>query len=104
MSRAEVSPGVPAVFVSCPSLVQEMVGQEDRFPVHLVPQPWTVFNRIHQRKRGLFFLDGEEWWTTRRKLNPLLMKSQSMKRLYSIVETKTEDLIMEGQTDNQFYI
>lgn len=104
MSRAEVSPGVPAVFVSCPNLVREMMGQEGRYPVHLVPQPWTVFNRIHQRKRGLFFLDGEEWWTTRRKLNPLLMKSQGLQRLQSMVETKTEDLLREGQTDNQINI
>ena len=42
---------------------------------------------------GLFFLDGEEWWTARRKLNPLFLKQQSLQRLYSVVEDNTEDLI-----------
>ena len=42
---------------------------------------------------GLFFLDGEEWWTARRKLNPLFLKQQSLQRLHSVVEDNTEDLI-----------
>ena len=46
---------------------------------------------------GLFFLDGEEWWATRRKLNPLFLKQQSLCRLHSIVETRTEDLIRQGE-------
>ena len=42
---------------------------------------------------GLFFLDGEEWWEARRKLNPLFLKQQSLQRLHSVVENNTEDLI-----------
>ena len=40
------------MFVSCPELGREIVGAEGRHPVHLVPQAWTVFNRIHRRDRG----------------------------------------------------
>ena len=42
---------------------------------------------------GLFFLDGEEWWAARRKLNPLFLKQQSLQRLHSVVEDNTENLI-----------
>ena len=42
---------------------------------------------------GLFFLDGEEWWAARKKLNPLFLKQQSLQRLHSVVEDNTEDLI-----------
>ena len=91
--RAEVVPGLPAVFVSCPLLTRQILASEGRYPVHLVPQAWTVFNSRHGRRRGLFFLDGEEWWQSRRRLNPLFLKQQSLARLHSVVEDKTEDLI-----------
>ena len=42
---------------------------------------------------GLFFLDGEEWWAARRKLNPLFLKPLSLQRLHSVVEDNTEALI-----------
>ena len=58
-----------------------------------MPQAWTVFNSRQGRKRGLFFLDGEEWWAARRKLNPLFLKQQSLQSLHSVVEANTEDLI-----------
>ena len=58
-----------------------------------MPQAWTVFNSRQDTKRGLFFLDGEEWWTARRKLNPLFLKQQSLQSLHSVVEANTEDLI-----------
>ena len=91
--RAELVPGVWGVFVSCPLLTRQILSNEGRYPVHLVPQAWTVFNSRQDRKRGLFFLDGEEWWTARQKLNPLFLKQQSLQRLHSVVEDNTEDLI-----------
>ena len=51
--RAELVAGVWAVFVSCPLLTRQILASEGRYPVHLVPQAWTVFNRRHHRKRGL---------------------------------------------------
>ena len=108
--RAELVSGVSAVFVSCPLLTRQILASEGRYPVHLVPQAWTVFNTRHHRKRGegthsvrsslnylsppgLFFLDGEEWWAARRQLNPLFLKQQSLQRLHSVVEDNTQTLI-----------
>ena len=51
--RAELVAGVWAVFVSCPLLTRQILASEGRYPVHLVPQAWTVFNTRHHRKRGL---------------------------------------------------
>ena len=32
-----------------------------RYPVHLVPEPWTVYLSKKGTARGLFFMDGEAW-------------------------------------------
>ena len=32
-----------------------------RFPVHLVPEPWTIYLGKKGAARGLFFMDGEDW-------------------------------------------
>ena len=51
-SSAEIVPGLWAVMVSCPELSRAVMAQEGKFPVHLVPQAWTVFNTREKRKRG----------------------------------------------------
>uniref|UniRef100_A0A224XQA4 Putative cytochrome p450 cyp11/cyp12/cyp24/cyp27 subfamily n=1 Tax=Panstrongylus lignarius TaxID=156445 RepID=A0A224XQA4_9HEMI len=58
-----------AVFISDPILMRQVFEMEGKYPKHFLPQPWTIFNEIHNCKRGLFFMDGEEWLQHRRLMN-----------------------------------
>lgn len=45
-----------------------------KYPYHIKPEAWLVYNKKHNYSRGLFFMDGEEWLKNRRIMNNLLMK------------------------------
>lgn len=77
----DIGGGAQAIFIGCPQIVKELFRQEERHPVHIVPEPWKIYLKKHQKKRGLFFLDGEEWWKARQKMNPMFLKSQSMEQI-----------------------
>ncbi|KAL1397435.1 hypothetical protein pipiens_009770 [Culex pipiens pipiens] len=47
---------------------------EGKYPKHPLPESWTYFNQKHKCKRGLFFMDDEEWFKYRKLLNPLMMR------------------------------
>ena len=83
------------MFVSCPELCERIFSSEGKYPVHLVPEPWTIYLQKHNKKRGLFFMDGEEWWEARRQLNPLLLKHPNLKRMQSVIETGVESLLQD---------
>ena len=44
------------VFVADASLMQRVYSNEGQFPVHSVPEPWTIFNEVKGIQRGLFFM------------------------------------------------
>lgn len=44
------------VFVADASLMQRVYSNEGQFPVHSVPEPWTIFNQMKGIQRGLFFM------------------------------------------------
>ena len=78
------------MFVSCPELCERIFSSEGKYPVHLVPEPWTIYLQKRDKKRGLFFMDGEEWWEARRQLNPLLLKHPNLKRMQPVIEIEIE--------------
>lgn len=45
-----------------------------KYPLHIKPEPWLVYNEKHKYTRGLFFMDGEEWLLFRRIMNKLLLR------------------------------
>lgn len=47
---------VEAVFVAESSLLQQVYANEGRYPQHMVPEAWTIYNEKHDIKRGLFFM------------------------------------------------
>ena len=83
------------MFVSCPELCERIFSSEGKYPVHLVPEPWTIYLQKRNKKRGLFFMDGEEWWDARRQLNPLLLKHLNLKRMQPVIEKGVESLLQE---------
>lgn len=65
---------VEAVFLADPEEMRAVFAQEGKYPRHVLPEAWTVYNRKYGRSRGLFFMEGEEWWRYRRLMNGLLLK------------------------------
>jgi len=44
------------VFLSDASLMAKVYSNEGQYPVHSVPEPWTIFNDMKGIQRGLFFM------------------------------------------------
>lgn len=44
------------VFIADASLMQRVYSNEGQYPVHSVPEPWTIFNDLKGIQRGLFFM------------------------------------------------
>ena len=42
-------------------MAEILLRNEPRYPMHVVPQCWQLFNQKYNVKRGLFFLDGPDW-------------------------------------------
>ncbi|XP_071444239.1 cytochrome P450 315a1, mitochondrial [Hetaerina americana] len=66
-----------AVFVADAHEIQKVFRHEGRAPKHLLPEPWVLYNELFGCKRGLFFMDGDEWLHFRRIMNKLLLKNTS---------------------------
>jgi len=90
--KAEVAPGFEAIFISCPRLVQQIMRNEGSSPMKLIPEPWIIFNQLTNTKRGLFFLDGDEWHDLRQKLNPLLLRTLD-KEVDQTIDYQTEKMV-----------
>ncbi|OQR72646.1 cytochrome P450 315a1, partial [Tropilaelaps mercedesae] len=52
---------VEAVFVADSALIQQVYANEGRYPQHMVPEAWTIYNQKKNIKRGLFFIIYSEW-------------------------------------------
>lgn len=59
---------------------------EGKYPRHILPEPWVLYEKIYGPKRGLFFMDGEDWLTHRRPLNKYLLKDVSDKGMESVIK------------------
>ncbi|KAF2898975.1 hypothetical protein ILUMI_07202 [Ignelater luminosus] len=65
---------VSAIFLSDPELMRAVFTQEGKYPVHILPEAWTLYNKFYGCKRGLFFMNGAEWLHYRRIMNKHLLK------------------------------
>ncbi|GFS55686.1 cytochrome P450 315a1, mitochondrial [Nephila pilipes] len=61
------------VVVSNEDYISRVYKAEGKNPMHLVPEPWVLYNEKKGIKRGLFFMDGEHWRSRRSVLNHLLI-------------------------------
>ncbi|KAG5892981.1 hypothetical protein JTB14_015025 [Gonioctena quinquepunctata] len=65
---------VVGVFLADPDGMRSVFSKEGKYPVHIKPESWLLYNEKHGCSRGLFFMDGEEWHSFRRIMNNLLLK------------------------------
>ncbi|XP_065309170.1 cytochrome P450 315a1, mitochondrial [Dermacentor albipictus] len=69
---------VDAVFVADSALIQKVYTNEGKFPMHMVPEAWLIYNEVKGIQRGLFFMDGPEWIDRRRSLNNVFLKTKTV--------------------------
>lgn len=66
------------LFVSDAELIRNLfLSLEGKYPRHILPDPWLLYEKLYGQKRGLLFMDGEEWWQNRRIMNKLLLKDSA---------------------------
>ncbi|CAH2262843.1 jg9217 [Pararge aegeria aegeria] len=63
------------VFISDPLLMKSLfINMEGKYPMHILPDPWVLYEKIYGSQRGLFFMNGEQWLHNRRILNKHLLR------------------------------
>lgn len=83
---------ISAVFVADPEQMRSVFAQEGKYPSHMLPEAWIVYNRKYGCSRGLFFMDGEEWLHYRKVMNRLLLRDDS-KTIERACATVSEELV-----------
>ncbi|XP_013775772.1 cytochrome P450 315a1, mitochondrial-like [Limulus polyphemus] len=83
---------VEAVFVAEGELIQRVYQNEGRYPMHLVPEPWLIYNEINGIRRGLFFMDGPQWSERRKSLNKVF-RQQSVSDHARVFNEVINDLL-----------
>ncbi|KAL4715422.1 hypothetical protein ACJJTC_015325 [Scirpophaga incertulas] len=70
------------VFISDPYLIKTLfLKLEGKYPAHILPEPWILYEHVYGSKRGLFFMNGEDWLANRRILNAHVLRDDSDKWL-----------------------
>lgn len=86
-----------AVFVSSANLMRSVFLYEGQYPAHPLPDSWVLYNKLHNCKRGLFFMDGLEWHANRKILNRLLLNG-NLQWMNLHIEYCTKKLIDKWKT------
>ncbi|XP_032686386.1 cytochrome P450 315a1, mitochondrial [Odontomachus brunneus] len=98
--REQIGP-VRAVFVNSPNEFRRIFRLEGTMPRHFLPESWLLYNKIRQQRRGLLFMDGEEWLHYRRILNKLMLMPNSTELMCApcqvVAETLTEKWKVESR-------
>lgn len=89
--RDKIGP-ISAVFIADPEQMRHVFANEGKHPRHVLPEAWTVYNRKYGRKRGLFFMDGDEWLHYRKIMNRLLLRGD-LGMIETACKKVSEDLV-----------
>lgn len=88
---------VEAVFVADSALIQKVYASEGKFPMHMVPEAWLIYNEVKGIQRGLFFMDGPEWIERRRSLNNVFLKPKTVTDHVPVFNDVIADLLDRWQ-------
>nr|QFU80946.1 cyp315a1 [Eotetranychus kankitus] len=97
------------VFIADSSMAQKVYSNEGRFPNHLVPEAWTIYNEMTGIKRGLFFMNGPEWEKRRKGLNKVFLcqpvisdYTDDLNQVVTDVIAKWTNVVEENQFNSSF--
>lgn len=81
------------VFLSDPQMMRELFLHEGKHPRHPIPDAWQLYQQEYQNKRGLLFMDGEEWLHHRKIMNQIFLSRDIEAVTQQPIETASEELI-----------
>ncbi|XP_026735109.1 cytochrome P450 315a1, mitochondrial [Trichoplusia ni] len=88
------------VFVSDPMLIKVLfLSLEGKYPVHILPEPWVLYEKLYGSKRGLFFMNGNEWLQNRRIMNKHLLREGSEKLFEIPVKTTVQKFVQRWKVE-----
>lgn len=103
------------VFISDPFFMKSLfINMEGKYPMHILPEPWVLYEKMYGSQRGLFFMNGEEWLQNRRILNKHLLRDSTEDWINIPIVNSVQDFIKglkerskNGQVildfENEFY-
>ncbi|XP_059052296.1 cytochrome P450 315a1, mitochondrial [Achroia grisella] len=93
---------LPLVFVSNPMTMRTLfLNLEGKYPTHILPEPWVLYEKIYGSKRGLFFMNGEEWAKNRTIMNKLVLKDDSEKWLETPIKQTIDNFIEQWKAKSK---
>ncbi|CAK1580374.1 unnamed protein product [Parnassius mnemosyne] len=82
------------VFISDPTVMKTLfLNREGKYPAHILPDPWVLYEKLYGFKRGLFFMDGEEWLNNRRIMNKHLLRENTESWLEGPIKRTIDNFI-----------
>ncbi|XP_011153998.1 cytochrome P450 315a1, mitochondrial isoform X2 [Harpegnathos saltator] len=98
--RESIGP-VRAIFVNSPNEFRRIFRLEGTMPRHFLPESWLLYNEIRQQRRGLLFMDGEEWLYYRRILNKLMLMPNSVDLMCAPCQQVAESLTEKWRIESR---
>ncbi|XP_022667995.1 cytochrome P450 315a1, mitochondrial-like isoform X1 [Varroa destructor] len=98
---------VESVFVADSGLIQQVYANEGKYPQHMVPEAWTIYNEKKGIKRGLFFMEGPEWQECRRALNNVFLRPKTVSDHVPVFNEVIGDMVSRWgniSADNNGYL
>ncbi|XP_029680801.1 cytochrome P450 315a1, mitochondrial [Formica exsecta] len=81
------------IFVNSPDEFRKIfLRLEGPTPQHFIPEAWRLYNEIRAQRRGLIFMDGEEWLHFRRILNKTMLLPNPTKLMCAPCQKVAENL------------
>ncbi|XP_050351130.1 cytochrome P450 315a1, mitochondrial [Nymphalis io] len=82
------------IFISDPALIKSLfINLEGKYPIHILPDPWVLYEKTYGSQRGLFFMNDEEWLLNRRIINKHLLRENADDWISVPVNQTIEDFI-----------
>ncbi|XP_011267156.1 cytochrome P450 315a1, mitochondrial [Camponotus floridanus] len=87
------------VFVNSPDEFRRIfLRLEGPTPQHFLPEAWRLYNEIREQRRGLLFMDGDEWLHFRRILNKMMLLPDSTEPMCVPCQEAAENLTRKWKT------